>query len=126
MHVLAVYSHVLSDSFSGALLDCFVDDPEHADQAVRCAIAMQARLVELNARWSDQGRPEFHSGVGINSGEVVVGNLGSDQMQSYTVIGDHLNLERALRFSDRIDGHLVSGHLDGVGIISSRKTVSRQ
>ena len=38
-------------------------------------------------------------------------------------IGDRLNLERALRFSDRIDGHLVSGHLDGVGIISSRKTV---
>lgn len=38
-------------------------------------------------------------------------------------IGDPLNLERALRFSDRIDGHLVSGHLDGVGIISSTKTV---
>ena len=38
-------------------------------------------------------------------------------------IGDRLNLERALRFSDRIDGHLVSGHLDGVGIISSIKTV---
>ncbi|HIJ57410.1 MAG TPA: riboflavin synthase [Deltaproteobacteria bacterium] len=38
-------------------------------------------------------------------------------------IGDRLNLERALRFSDRIDGHLVSGHLDGVGTISSRKTV---
>lgn len=38
-------------------------------------------------------------------------------------IGDQLNLERALRFSDRIDGHLVSGHLDGVGIIASRKTV---
>lgn len=38
-------------------------------------------------------------------------------------IGDRLNLERALRFSDRIDGHLVSGHLDGVGIISSRKSV---
>ena len=38
-------------------------------------------------------------------------------------IGDRLNLERALRFSDRIDGHLVSGHLDGLGIISSRKSV---
>ena len=37
-------------------------------------------------------------------------------------IGDRLNLERALRFSDRIDGHLVSGHLDGVGVIASRKT----
>ena len=38
-------------------------------------------------------------------------------------IGDRLNLERALRFSDRIDGHLVSGHLDGVGVISARKVV---
>ncbi len=40
-------------------------------------------------------------------------------------IGDRLNLERALRFSDRIDGHLVSGHLDGLGIISSRKSVGK-
>ncbi|MEA3434853.1 MAG: riboflavin synthase, partial [Thermodesulfobacteriota bacterium] len=37
-------------------------------------------------------------------------------------IGDSVNLERALRISDRIDGHLVSGHIDGIGTIKSRKT----
>jgi len=67
-------------------------DGEHPDQAVECALAMQRRLREMNERWTLEGRPEFHSGVGIHSGEVVVGNLGSEKMQSYTVIGDNVNL----------------------------------
>ena len=53
---------------------------------------MQHRLRELNERWTAEGRPEFRSGVGLNSGDVVVGNLGSEKMQSYTVIGDNVNL----------------------------------
>lgn len=84
------------DKFVGdmimAIFGAPLHDPKHADHAVQCAIAMQARLAELNARWSGEGRPEFHSGVGINSGDVVVGNVGSEQMQSYTVIGDNVNL----------------------------------
>ena len=73
------------DKFVGdmimAIFGAPLDDPRHADHAVQCAVAMQARLIELNALWASQDRPEFRSGVGINSGEVVVGNLGSDQMQ---------------------------------------------
>jgi adenylate cyclase len=84
------------DKFVGdmimAIFGAPIDDPQHADHAVQCAVAMHARLNELNTRWASQDRPEFRSGVGINSGEVVVGNLGSDQMQSYTVIGDNVNL----------------------------------
>ncbi|MEJ2086001.1 MAG: adenylate/guanylate cyclase domain-containing protein, partial [Acidobacteriota bacterium] len=84
------------DKFVGdmimAIFGAPLDDPLHADHSVQCAIAMQRRLTELNLVWSQQGRPEFHSGVGINSGDAVVGNLGSDRMQSYTVIGDSVNL----------------------------------
>lgn len=84
------------DKFVGdmimALFGAPLEDSNHADHAVRCAQAMQGRLAELNAVWRQQGRPELASGVGINSGEMVAGNLGSEKIQSYTVIGDNVNL----------------------------------
>lgn len=84
------------DKFVGdmimAIFNAPIADPAHADQAVQCALAMQARIARLNSRWVAEDRPEFKSGVGINTGEMVVGNVGSQQMQSYTVIGDNVNL----------------------------------
>ncbi len=84
------------DKFVGdmimALFNVPLPDDNHADHAVRCAIAMQRRLEALNARWRTEGRCEFHSGVGINSGQMIVGNVGSESIRSYTVIGDQVNL----------------------------------
>ncbi|RPJ85757.1 MAG: adenylate/guanylate cyclase domain-containing protein, partial [Acidobacteria bacterium] len=84
------------DKFVGdmimALFNVPLPDEGHADSAVRCAIAMQRRLEELNARWSTEGRCEFHSGVGVNTGDMIVGNVGSESIRSYTVIGDQVNL----------------------------------
>lgn len=84
------------DKFVGdmimALFGAPLEDADHTDNAVRCALAMQARLAELNVEWKQQGRPELASGIGINSGEMVAGNLGSAKIQSYTVIGDNVNL----------------------------------
>jgi adenylate cyclase len=84
------------DKFVGdmimALFNVPLPDPEHAANAVRCAVAMQRRLVELNTRWRVEGRPEFRSGVGVNTGEMIVGNVGSESIRSYTVIGDSVNL----------------------------------
>ena len=84
------------DKFVGdmimALFGAPLEDTEHADNAVRCALAMQHRLRELNQTWRNEGRPELASGIGINSGEMVAGNLGSERIQSYTVIGDNVNL----------------------------------
>ena len=84
------------DKFVGdmimALFGAPLEDTEHADNAVRCALAMQHRLLELNQTWRNEGRPELASGIGINSGDMVVGNLGSEKIQSYTVIGDNVNL----------------------------------
>jgi len=84
------------DKFVGdmimALFNVPLPDHAHADNAVRCAVAMQRRLLELNARWRAEGRCEFHSGVGVNTGQMIVGNVGSESIRSYTVIGDQVNL----------------------------------
>ncbi len=84
------------DKFVGdmvmALFGAPLDDPDHADDAVACALAMQRRLRELNAGWARRGRAELAGGIGIHSGEMLAGNLGSERIQSYTVIGDNVNL----------------------------------
>ena len=84
------------DKFVGdmimGLFNAPVRDPDHADHAVRMAQAMLAELKVLNARWKQEGRPEFDIGIGINSGEMIVGNVGSERTLSYTVIGDNVNL----------------------------------
>lgn len=64
---------------------------EDACDAVRCALEMLERLRELNVRWKAEGRPELHIGIGINSGEVIVGEIGSSQKMEITVIGDAVN-----------------------------------
>jgi adenylate cyclase len=84
------------DKFVGdmimALFGAPLEDSHHADHAVRCALAMQKRIEELNSVWRGQGRPELACGIGVNSGEMVAGNLGSEKIQAYTVIGDNVNL----------------------------------
>jgi adenylate cyclase len=88
--------HGTVDKFVGdmvmALFGAPLDDPAHADHAVEAALAMQDALFELNLRWRAQGRPEFDIGIGVNTGPMIAGNLGSEAIMSYTVIGDAVNL----------------------------------
>jgi adenylate cyclase len=84
------------DKFVGdmvmALFGAPLADPDHADHAVRAALGMLDALGGLNARWDADGRPRLEIGIGVNSGDMVAGNIGSDQVMSYTVIGDAVNL----------------------------------
>ena len=68
-----------------ALFNAPLSDPHHADHAVQCALAMQKRLSELNAGWAERGLPSLASGVGINTGEMIAGNVGAESIRSYTV-----------------------------------------
>jgi adenylate cyclase len=84
------------DKFVGdmvmALFGAPLDDPRHADHAVETALDMIDELQKLNAAWQADGRPPLDIGIGINSGPMIAGNIGSDQIMSYTVIGDAVNL----------------------------------
>lgn len=75
--------------------------PGHADCAVRAGLMMQRRLKELRVEWRERGLPEMRCRVGINTGPMVVGNMGSDQVFDYTVIGDAVNLASRLEGANK-------------------------
>ena len=66
--------------------------PDDAMQAVTCAVEMQIAMGEINARQRDAGMSEVFMGIGINTGRVMAGLLGSDLFSEYTVIGEAVNL----------------------------------
>jgi adenylate cyclase len=88
--------HGTLDKFVGdmvmGLFGAPLDDPDHPDHAVQAAIAMSHALDALNREWIAAGKPALDIGVGISTGEMVAGNIGSTAIMSYTVIGDTVNL----------------------------------
>ena len=73
-----------------------LDDPNHAKNAVRTALQMMGSLNAFNEEIAKEGVPAFGMGLGINTGVVVVGNMGSDQRFDYTCLGDSVNLASRL------------------------------
>lgn len=90
-----------------------VDDPEHAKNAVLTALEMHVALHELNKHLVSRGWPELKIGVGVNTGPMTVGDMGSPVRQSYTVMGDAVNL------GSRLEG-ITKQY--GVGIIVGEAT----
>jgi adenylate cyclase len=64
----------------------------HAQFAVSAAVKMMERLPQINEEFQKLGRPLFQVGIGLNSGDCAVGNMGSDRIFSYTALGDNMNL----------------------------------
>jgi adenylate cyclase len=73
-----------------------LDDPKHAINAVRTALSMLKDLKTFNDEIATEGVPAFGMGLGINTAEVVVGNMGSSQRFDYTCLGDGVNLASRL------------------------------
>ncbi|MDQ7787854.1 MAG: adenylate/guanylate cyclase domain-containing protein [Thermodesulfovibrionales bacterium] len=85
------------DKFVGDEIMAFwgapVDQENHAESALRCALHMVASLEKLHEKWTREGKPVLDCGIGINTGEVVIGNIGAPgKKMDYTIIGDHVNL----------------------------------
>jgi len=84
------------DKFIGDGMLWFFGDPlpqeDHALRAVQTALDMQAAMRPLREKWKQEGRPELAMRIGINTGVVLVGNMGSEARMEYTVMGDAVNL----------------------------------
>jgi len=78
--------------------------PDHAGHACAAAIRMQQRLASLRVEWTGLGRPQLRARIGINSGRVIAGNMGSRDVFDYTVLGDAVNLGSRLEGANKFYG----------------------
>ncbi len=105
------------DKYMGDCIMAFwgapLHDEEHARHAMLAGIEMQDALLQLRPQFKQRGWPEIHIGVGINSGRVSVGNMGSEVRVAYTVMGDEVNL------ASRLEG-ITKQY--GVGVIVGENT----
>jgi adenylate cyclase len=89
-----------------------LDDPQHGENACRAALAMRTDLAKLNEQWraeavaAGRDHKEVRAGIGLNTGDCVVGNLGSDQKFDYSVLGDPANV------ASRLEGQTKTYHVD--------------
>lgn len=88
------------DKYIGDALMIFFNDPlpqeDHAERAVRMALDMQKELIELRAQMADAALMKITAGIGISTGFVTVGNIGSPTRMDYTVMGNYVNLASRL------------------------------
>ncbi len=96
------------DKYMGDAVMSFYGAPiemeDHAARACTSALEMEEALLELHARWQEEGLPIIDMGVGLNTGAMVVGNMGSSMRFDYTVMGDSVNLGSRLEGLNKVYG----------------------
>jgi adenylate cyclase len=110
--------------------------PDDALRAVKAALEMQQRVSEISARWESQGRKPLRIRIGINTGPVIAGNIGSQLRQEYTAIGDTVNVAQRLEANcppgqvlisgstyDRVADHVVAERLDRLHVRGRQEAV---
>lgn len=115
VHLLNIYLTEMSDlihkyegtidKFEGDAIIAFygapVSYPDHATRACLVCLEMQQRLVELREEWRNEGKPELKVRMGLNTGPMVVGNMGSKKRFDYTIMGDAVNLAARLEGANK-------------------------
>ena len=99
------------DKFMGDCIMAFwnapIENVKHREMAVKSALEMTVALAELNMHLQAEGLPQINIGIGINTGDALVGNMGSDQRFDYSVIGDAVNLASRLESSSKTLGKTI-------------------
>jgi adenylate cyclase len=106
--IILKYQGTIDEFIGDAILVIFgapVFQKDDAMRAVACAIEMQLSMEKVNKKNLESGYPEVCMGIGINTGEVVVGNIGSEKRSKYGVIGSNVNL------TSRIESYTVGGQI---------------
>ena len=97
--IITKYNGVLNKFIGDAVLAIFEDEQNHAKNAIFCAGEVLEQIKKLQQKWLSEGKPKIDIGVGINSGDVFIGNIGTQERMEYTVIGDTVNT------ASRIEGY---------------------
>ncbi|HAW50053.1 TPA: hypothetical protein DCX16_03785 [bacterium] len=111
--VIFKYKGTLDKYIGDAIMVVFgapITQEDHAKRAVLTGMEMIRELDRLREEWKARGKEEIDIGIGINTGEMVVGNIGSDIQTNYTVIGDEVNLASRLEGMTRVyDAQIIIG-----------------
>ena len=100
--IITKYNGVINKFIGDAVMAIFgepIQDINHPQNAVKCAYEMLKKVEYLREKWLSEGKPKIEIGVGINTGEAFIGNIGTETRMEYTVIGDTVNL------ASRIEGY---------------------
>ena len=103
--IITSYNGVINKFIGDAVMAIFgepTQDINHPVNAVKCAYAMLKKVDELRDKWLFEGKPKIEIGIGINTGEAFVGNIGSEKRLEYTVIGDTVNLASRIESYNKV------------------------
>ena len=106
--IIIEHGGTINEFIGDAIFAVFGAPLEHADHAERaagCALAMQRAMARINRDHAAAGRPQFEMGIGVNTGEAVVGNIGSEQRAKYAIVGSAVNV------AARVEGATVGGQV---------------
>ena len=106
--IILKYEGTIDEFIGDAIFVIFgapVISEDHAQRAVACAIEMQEAMAEVNQRCRAANYPEVHQGIGINTGDIVVGNIGSEKRMKYGCVGRNVNL------TARVESYTVGGQI---------------
>jgi class 3 adenylate cyclase len=106
--IIIAYGGTINEFIGDAIFAVYgapIPHRDHAERAAASALAMQRAMAEMNLANAARGRPRFEMGIGINTGEAVVGNIGSEQRAKYAIVGAAVNL------AARVEGCTVGGQI---------------
>ena len=113
--IIEAYGGFVDKYIGDAIVAVFgapLDDPDHATHAVEAALACHARLQSMQSSFSLPGNPVVSARIGINTGEMLVGNMGSRRRLNYTVMGDAVNLASRLEGVNKVYGTTILASSD--------------